>query len=448
MKQNSIVNHERSTRRVFLRRAAGLAAGATLLSQAPQLVGAEGQTVFGVVGDYGKNNGPEGRVANLIRSWNPSFVATTGDNVYTGLNAQTTEVLRTKVGKFYGQYVDNGTFFPSLGNHDWGHPGTPMLACDIDGCFGAWNDYFKLPGNGRYYDVRKGNVHLFVLDDYYLEPDGNSVNSKQAEWLRTTAAASNAPWKIVVHHFGGYGSFGQFTQFRWPFEQWGIDAVFSGHHHAYERMKIGNIPYIITGTGGAGLNNGPQWTHPDRKSLHIKRYGAMRGKATATAMTVEMIDVDGVVLDRVDLVKDGANPPPPPPPPEGGDNGNPENGVPSVSKAGPGTIITSPTAGQRTGKTPLIEGWATSGKGVSHVNLVIRHTDTNTYWNESTRSTQTKFFLNRVEVKTRGDQVTVWSYRNGGKALPAGNYVARAWTKALNGDNDPFGTAIVEFNAS
>lgn len=269
MKQNRKTTAERSTRRVFLQRAAGLAAGATLLTQAPQLVGAQSQTVFGVVGDYGKNNGPEGRVANLIRSWNPDFVATTGDNVYTGVDAQTIEVLQTKVGKFYGQFIDSQSFFPALGNHDWGHPGTPMLACDINGCFGAWNDYFKLPGNGRYYDVRRGNVHLFVLDDYYLEPDGNKVDSKQAQWLRTAAAASDAPWKIVTHHFGGYGSFGQFNAFRWPFEQWGIDAVLSGHHHVYERLKIGNIPYITTGTGGAGLNNGAQWTHPNRKSLHV-----------------------------------------------------------------------------------------------------------------------------------------------------------------------------------
>ncbi len=444
MKQTSTTTSERSTRRVFLQRAAGLAAGATLLTQAPQLVGAQSQTVFGVVGDYGKNNGPEGRVANLIRSWNPEFVATTGDNVYTGVNAQTTEVLQAKVGNFYGQFIDNRTFFPALGNHDWGHPGTPMLACDINGCFGAWNDYFKLPGNGRYYDVRKGNVHLFVLDDYYLEPDGNKVDSKQAQWLRTAAAASDAPWKIVTHHFGGYGSFGQFNAFRWPFEQWGIDAVFSGHHHVYERLKIGNIPYIITGTGGAGLNRGAPWTHPDRKSLHLLRYGALRGKATPTAMTIEMIDADGVILDRVDIVKDGGNPPPAPVPPAN----PPAGGIPSVNKAGPTTIITSPTPGQRTGKTPLIEGWATAGKGVSHVNLVIRNADTNRYWNETTRALQSKFFLNRVEVKDRGDQVTVWNYRNGGRALPAGNYVARAWTKAMNGDNDPFGNAIVDFNAS
>ncbi len=436
--------YERSSRRVFLKRAAGLTAGAALVAQAPGLVESQTETVFGIVGDYGSDSSAERRVSNLIKSWNPAFVGTTGDNVYSGAAAQSYEVLQRKVGNYYGQFINDQTFYPALGNHDWGHPGVPLLSCDMNDCWGAWKDFFTLPGNGRYYDVRKGDVHLFVVDDYYLEPDGNKVDSKQAQWLKRTAAASNAPWKIVVHHFSAYGSYGQFKTIRWPFEQWGIDAVLSGHHHVYERLKIGGIPYITTGTGGSSLSGTSGWRHPDQKAVHVKRYGAVRGRATTTRLTFEMITVDGVVLDRVDVDK-GVNPAPAPAPapdpePVGDD-------IPTVNPKGPATIITAPTTNQATGRTPLIEGWATAGKGVSHVDLVIRNTGTRQYWNDSTGKMQNSWVTNRVPVQTVGARVTVWNYRNSRGSLPVGSYQARAWTKAVNGHGDPFGNAIVQFMA-
>ncbi len=41
------------------------------------------QTVkFAVIGDYGKAGSPELAVSNLVKSWNPDFIITLGDNNY------------------------------------------------------------------------------------------------------------------------------------------------------------------------------------------------------------------------------------------------------------------------------------------------------------------------------------------------------------------------------
>ena len=35
---------------------------------------------FAVIGDYGKSGEDELAVANMVKSWNPDFIITTGDN--------------------------------------------------------------------------------------------------------------------------------------------------------------------------------------------------------------------------------------------------------------------------------------------------------------------------------------------------------------------------------
>ena len=39
------------------------------------------------------------------------------------------------------------------------------------------------------------------------------------------------------------------------FEQYGVDIVFSGHNHSYERSVVNGITYVVTGGGGAPLYN-------------------------------------------------------------------------------------------------------------------------------------------------------------------------------------------------
>src|SRR5438445_4582160 len=80
-----------------------------------------------VIGDYSASQ-PTADVANLVKSWNPDFVVTTGNNNYPAGAAATIDA---NVGQYYHQYISpyKGTFgpgssdglnhfWPSLGDHD------------------------------------------------------------------------------------------------------------------------------------------------------------------------------------------------------------------------------------------------------------------------------------------------------------------------------------------
>ena len=80
-----------------------------------------------MIGDYGNAGPDELAVAELVKSWNPEFIITLGDNNYD-VGSQST--IDPNIGQYYhefifpyiGSYGPGDTvnrFFPSLGNHDW-----------------------------------------------------------------------------------------------------------------------------------------------------------------------------------------------------------------------------------------------------------------------------------------------------------------------------------------
>ena len=88
---------------------------------------------FASIGDYGDTGNNELAVANLVKSWNPDFIITLGDNNYPDGEASTID---ENIGQYYHQYIypyvgsyggglDVNRFFPSLGNHDW-HTSPPQ----------------------------------------------------------------------------------------------------------------------------------------------------------------------------------------------------------------------------------------------------------------------------------------------------------------------------------
>lgn len=202
------------------------------------------QVRFAAIGDYGLAGDNELAVANLVKSWNPDFIVTLGDNNYP-LGADST--IDQNIGQYYHEYIypykgNYGTgsnvnkFFPALGNHDWySDSGKPYF------------NYFTLPGNERYYDLIRGNVHLYILDSEPIEPDGVSDTSVQAMWLKKSLNSSWEKWNIVIVHHAPYssGPHGPTLYTQWPYKMWGADLVLSGHDHLFERLRIDSLSYII-----------------------------------------------------------------------------------------------------------------------------------------------------------------------------------------------------------
>lgn len=260
------------------------------------------------IGDYGSNLPQEGDVANLVHSWSPDLVVTLGDNnYYTGSAATIDE----NIGQYYqdfiypylGSYGPGATvnrFFPALGDHDW-----ESLSC-VDGiCVGPYFDYFTLPANERYYDVRWGAVHLFILDTDSHEPDGYASDSLQAAWLQSQLATSTAPWKVVISPSPPYSSgdvHGSDPVARWPYTVWGATAVLSGDDHVYERLIVDGFPYFVNGAGGPLRLYG--FVEPPVAGSVVRYnedYGAMLIEASEAAVTFHFITRTGLVVDSYSL---------------------------------------------------------------------------------------------------------------------------------------------------
>jgi len=261
----------------------------------------ESQIRFAVIGDYGLAGQPELEVAALIASWQPELIITTGDNNYPSGEASTID---ENIGQYFSDYIypylgeygpgaEQNRFFPSLGNHDWQTAGA-----------GPYLDYFDLPGNERYYDFVAGPVHFFAIDSDSNEPDGVSRTSTQANWLQTGMSASTAPWNIVYFHHAPYSSglHGSIEWMRWPFKDWGADAVLAGHDHTYERLQVDGLLYFVNGLGGGARYD---FVHilDSSQMRYNADHGAMLVDATAAQVTFQFWNRKGELIDEYQLVK-------------------------------------------------------------------------------------------------------------------------------------------------
>lgn len=268
---------------------------------------------FAVIGDFGCRCDGAKAVAKMVKSWNPDFIITTGDNNYPDGEAKTMD---RNVGAYYadyifpyhGEYESNATenrFFPSLGNHDWyTKDAQPYL------------DYFELPHNERYYDFVWETVHFFVLDSDFSEPDGINEGSVQYEWLRHALTTSQSQWKIVYFHHAPYSSseiHPPSKWMRWPYQSWGADIVLSGHAHQYERLLVNNFPYIVNGLGGQSAR-----AFKDEIARHsvfrfTGNFGAQRVTVYEQEILFEFFSIadGGTLIDAYTLKKFNLMPPPP-----------------------------------------------------------------------------------------------------------------------------------------
>jgi hypothetical protein len=284
----------------------------SLVSSGPVSPPSGETVVFAAFGDYGDGTGSSNvqAVADLVDSFFPDFIITTGDNNY--INSSTTAAWDRAVGDYYGQYIrypagstsdhapgrETNAFFPSLGNHDWDAGGQEAYF-DLPGAGIPGSD---TSGNERYYDFVRGPVHFFAIDSDDSEPDGRTSDSDQALWLQAQLAASTSPWKIVFMHHPPYSSstkHGSEEDMQWPYDEWGVTAVLAGHDHLYERIvrddytgDDDDILYFTTGAGGRSLY--PIGTRTAGSEVRYNsNYGSMIVEASSTSITFEFWSVEG-----------------------------------------------------------------------------------------------------------------------------------------------------------
>ena len=177
----------------------------------------------------------------------------------------------------------NTTIYTALGNHEQ-------------------NDalYYDIFGLLEYYSFDCGDVHFTVLDS-------NMNIAAQTTWLDSDLDTSQ-PWKFVAchhplytsdpNHFGGWANLR--AEWEGLFQTHGVDAVWNGHMHAYERYLEGGIQYLVMGTGGGPLYQlGEDRYDGYQNSLeNCLAYAKVMVDPVGGTSTVDIIRVADVSLDN------------------------------------------------------------------------------------------------------------------------------------------------------
>jgi 3',5'-cyclic AMP phosphodiesterase CpdA len=193
---------------------------------------------FAVLGDNGTGEKPQydlgQQMAAARRSFPFDMVLMLGDNMY---GRQDPQDFVTKFERPYAALLQAGVlFYATLGNHD-----------------NQNNRFYKAfnMGGERYFTFVKKNVRFIVLDSNQLDP-------KQRAWFEEALRQSDDQWRICFFHHPIYsdgGRHGSDVALRVVLEplliKYGVDVVFSGHDHMYERLKPQKgITYFVSGSGG------------------------------------------------------------------------------------------------------------------------------------------------------------------------------------------------------
>ncbi len=159
--------------------------------------------------------------------------------------------------------LPSGTpIYPALGNHERESS--------------LYFNNFELPGNERWYSIDDIRGFNFIVLD---TESALSVASSQYQWLQSelSSSVSSTDFTIVTFHYPLYGTgyHGRDDKHIAAdllplFEQYGVDAVFNGHDHDYERSTVNGIRFIVSGGGGAPLRN--QAGTSTYSELYVKAY--------------------------------------------------------------------------------------------------------------------------------------------------------------------------------
>ena len=228
---------------------------------------------FAVYGDSRSNPRYHARIARAILSHHPAFVVHTGDLVADGRDA------KQWAPQFFrpaAELLRECPIIPAMGTHD----GNSVL---FHRYFGLTREPTEAERQGdatllempipAWFVWTYGSLDVFVLNSYAPY----RTDSPQWRWLSTALASSRARWRAAVVHktvysSGRHGGSESLRRYLLPLLlKHGVDIIFAGHEHIYERTyAISSGPQassnalveIVTGGGGASLykvNPGP-WT--------------------------------------------------------------------------------------------------------------------------------------------------------------------------------------------
>lgn len=227
---------------------------------------------FGVYGDNRSDASGHAAVVDSIIPLAPDLLISTGDLVADTDYEEFFEIER--------DLLRHTVMFPSPGNHD------------------VPSEYQYAFNRPNYYSFRWGNA-FFVS----INTDGNySSGSTQQQWVRAQLEAASqdetVDWIFAYHHHpvyssGHHGNTSAVINALNPlYKEYGVDVVFTGHDHNYERIERDGVVYIVSGGGGVT-------PRPMKDAVT----GSVISESTRH---VVMADVDGGILKMTAYRPDGS----------------------------------------------------------------------------------------------------------------------------------------------
>ena len=267
---------------------------------------------FFVFGDSGKGSRNQyALAADMLRLKPiPDFLLHTGDMVYPdGARERYHDRFFTP----YRSLLPRMAFWPCLGNHDIQEDGTAPAAQEV----------FELPDNGPAaiktgfnYWFDYANCRVAVIDSNL---DEAVLEQTIAPWLADVLSDEAPRWKIVALHHppytgGKYAPDERIQKTLVPvMEAGGVDLVFNGHDHDYQRSRPlrggavvqpgEGIVYIVTGAGGAALYEPRGELPPYIAAAEFKQHSFTQVEIDGDELVLHQIGAGGQELDRLVMQK-------------------------------------------------------------------------------------------------------------------------------------------------
>ena len=256
---------------------------------------------FAVIGDSGRWSREQrelaAQMARFREQYPFEFVLMLGDNIYEG--PATREDYLRKFEEPYAPLLDAGVdFYAALGNHD----------------DRKQVDYapFNMKGE-RYYSFAPpedvlakvaNRVEFFALDT--TNPDRT-----QLQWLEERLNKSKATWKICFFHHPLYTT-GRYQSVSYVYRGFlesllvrhGVDVVFSGHEHIYQRSRLQRgVQYFVSG-GAGSVRLGDGAVSPIIARSYAQDLHFLLVEIDGDELHFQAISRTGVTIDAGTLSKD------------------------------------------------------------------------------------------------------------------------------------------------
>ena len=253
-------------------------------------------------GDFGNGEEPQRALATTLGSYAKEhrfdFGITVGDNFYTtGMHSPGDPRWRTW---WEDMYAGLGiTFYPTLGNHDWGHPDSP--ASEI--LYSAKTKTWQMPA--AYYTYTAGSVQFFAIDTMSI-----ASSEKQQAWLDRELQQSKAKFKVVYGHHviysgGNYQESESLKAKLLPLLKNRADVYMCGHDHNLQALRPeAGVHFYVSGGGGAGLYELRQY---ERSVFASRANGFAVIEADQSRLIVKLVDTTGKTLHEDTIRKDSTS---------------------------------------------------------------------------------------------------------------------------------------------